>query len=195
MTATIAQMPYDIYGSPLSSMRGNILSKKNLLFRLIQTLVPSTNKITAKARNAKLTIFSPAQTVDTQPRVTLCHLSTLYVGQSVDRGQTGVFCKRKRNGIESAGECAHSVLLNCGDLSRSYQYKLLHRGERKISYLISALGDGHRSTNLGSSTTVDHPIISHKVTNNTNGIVQCALSLVNDLSIIIQLQYCDSTSH
>ena len=108
------------------------------------------------------TVLSSSHTVDTQSRVLLGHLSTLDIGQGVDRAQTRVLGKSERNSVQSLSKGSHGVLLNRGDL-------------------VGLLGNGDRGADLSGSTSVDNSVVLDQVSDNTNGIVQRPLGLVDDL--------------
>lgn len=108
------------------------------------------------------TVLSSSHTVDTQSRVLLGHLSTLDIGQGIDRAQTRVLGKGERDSVQSLSERSHGVLLNGRDL-------------------VGLLGDGDRGADLGGSTSVNHSVVLDQISHDTDGIVQRPLSLVDDL--------------
>lgn len=101
------------------------------------------------------------QAVNAQPAVVLGDLASLDLGQSLDWWQTRVLGKSQWHSLERLGESAHGVLVNTGNL-------------------IGGLGDSQRAGNLGSTTTVDNTVITDQVADDADGIVERALSLVND---------------
>lgn len=121
---------------------------------------PLKRKMADKSR--KLTILALAGTVDTQSRVALGDLPALDLGEGLDRCQTRVLSERERDGIEGGRERAHRVLLDRGDL-------------------VGFGGDGDRAGNLGSTAAVDDAVVAHEVADDAESVVQCALSLVDDL--------------
>lgn len=188
-------MPHDIYGSPLSCNAGQHFIKKKIVVSPHSNLVPSTTK----SQQNPETQDSPFSPLPKQsiPNLGLPSVTCLlFTSAKVSIGDKPEFSASARGMASRA--LANARIAYCSIVGIYQGHININRyieANEKISHLVSTFGDGHRSTNLGSTTTVDHPVISHKVTNNTNGIVQCSLSLVNDLSIIIQLQYRDSSSH
>jgi hypothetical protein len=50
------------------------------------------------------------------------------------------------------------------------------------THLVRSLGDGDGRADLGCTTTVNDPVVSHKIPYDTDRIMQRAFSLVNDLN-------------
>jgi len=69
--------------------------------------------------SSELTVTSSLHAVHAQPRTLLLDLPRLYGGESLDRGQPGVFGERHGNGIECFSEGAHRVLLQSWTLRMS----------------------------------------------------------------------------
>ena len=129
-----------------------------------------------------LTILALAKTIDTQPRVVLRYLPALDVGQRINRGETRVLGQCQGSRVQCLSECAHRVLLDGGDLQGGQQSACRTVIERECQTdFISGLGNGNRSTDFGSASSVHYSVVSNQVSDNADRIVQRSLRLVNDL--------------
>lgn len=58
---------------------------------------------------------------------------------------------------------------------------LLQHGHYSKPDLVRGLGHSQRAADLRCTTTVNDPIINDEIPHNADGIVQCALRLIDDL--------------
>lgn len=130
-------------------------------------------------QTAARTILARADAVDAQSAVALDRLPALDVGQRLDRVQARVLGQRERDRVERRGEGAHGVLLDRGDLCRRQRGP--DESAAVATDLVGLLGHGEAAGDLGRAAAVDDAVVADEVAHDAEGIVQCALGLVDDL--------------
>lgn len=112
-------------------------------------------------------VAAPLHAVDAEPAAVAAGLDLLRLdlGQGSDRVQAAVLGKGHGHRVEGLGEGAHGVLLQAGRLD-------------------GRVLDGQRAGDLGSATAVDDTVVADKVADYTEGIVEGALGLVDDLGVV-----------
>lgn len=104
-------------------------------------------------------VVASVEAVNAQSGVALLDLARLDRSQTLNRRKARVVSQSCRDGLQRVGKGSEGVLIDSG-------------------HVVGLLGNGNGTCNFGSSSSVNNSVVSHQVSNHTDGVVQSSLGLI-----------------